>query len=269
MSEIFKLVHTTRAELLKSARTPLFDHINGTQGRRMLMTPDESWTQGSYKDLFDGRLQNEFRGTLDAFYKSAIITRLKTKAGLIKPKRRRCHSAYDGEFNFDRVWDHEPFDATTKVRSNTRTVTILFNFSFSAHVKSEEINRYGAFLVAINDLITSAGIQTEIIQQIKARRVSKDLNMDLRINIKKSTEYLSNLSLSNAFTANFYRRVLLCELSRQCSLKNKTVHTGHGSPVVERNDAGMVFKDGTLVIGPHCQMDKFSKWESELMRCLT
>jgi hypothetical protein len=203
-----------------------------------------------------------FQKAFDVFLNSGLRRDLETVTQNCTPKRTRRLSEHDGEWQFDRRWEITPFQATHVKRMPTRTLTIMANFTVSAWGKSEEIDRYGAIVWAISQLIEKAGISTRIVWYQHARTVTEcGLASRIEIECKRAGEYLAPSLLAACFTTMFYRRVGFALEVASGEAYGKTVRDSLGSPI--RYDP-VKFEKGVLSLAPEC----VHGYDAELGRCI-
>jgi len=145
----------------------------------------------------------------DSLKKSGLISKLKTKGALGKPRRKRKMSEHDGEWDFDRKWELKPYQGTIRKKQLRKSIKIYANFSCSGSSGAREITEYGALIWAITKIIEDSGIQVEVYYQERANRVDVNLSVSTNVlmRLKKAGEYISPQALAASFTANHYRRL--------------------------------------------------------------
>lgn len=159
------------------------------------------------------------RGVFDAEpFKAArekVLNKIKvdTTDALKAPMRRRFLSEHDGELDFDRLYERNPFHATKRENNGAiKAVEVLVHYSFCASVAAETIQKYGALTWSVVDKLERAGIQTELIVQYNAKPIENGahniLNKKVLVTVKEAGQYLDTLSLARCFTTQFYRRFM-------------------------------------------------------------
>tara|TARA_R110000868_G_scaffold66014_5_gene196989 strand:- start:2197 stop:3216 length:1020 start_codon:yes stop_codon:yes gene_type:complete len=129
-------------------------------------------------------------------------------------KRVRFLSEYDGELDFDRLYEREPFHNTRISNSGiARVMDINVDFTFSAGVNANEIMEYGTMAWAIMDILEKAGIRCNVFINTLCAHQSSGGKLQIndyetRIKIKSTEEYMDTSDLARHFTPNYYRRVI-------------------------------------------------------------
>jgi hypothetical protein len=182
----------------------------------------DDFAGGSYEELEASFEKGEI--DLDPFFKAREAMSKKSADKInaiverISARRKRIMSEYDGELDFDRLYEREPFSNT--IRDNkgiTKVVTINVDFSINCGVSAESIADYGVKVWAIADALERAGIQCEIKivtqnnnylgSKMNAKK-DQSSTMHTTIGIKQSGEYINMQSLAKYFVPNYYRRVI-------------------------------------------------------------
>lgn len=157
----------------------------------------------------------------------------------IARKRSRVMSEYDGELDFDRLYERAPFYAT-RVSNNgsARTINLTIDFSFSAGVDADKINKYGATCWSIVDLLERSGIQCNVIIQNKVQRlaskggqskVEAPTNWIFNTTVKGANEYIDTVDIARCFNTNFYRRAMFHAWVVGCDALGFQANYGLGS----------------------------------------
>ena len=207
----------------------------------------------------------------EKFMQSDLISKLRTKGALGKPKRKRFMSAHDGEWNPDRKWELKPFQDTRRVRRLNRTIRIACDFSINCGTKAEDINRYGAMVWALAEIIENAGIQVEVIYESKSKgcdkRGGRVVSMFF-VHMKKPGEYMAPQNLAALFTSNFYRRLGFAFTSLAPAVVGDLQCTNHaGVPQVDHTP--IQFKDGVLRLSPKAPLLRADAVEEAIMQAIT
>lgn len=241
-------------------------HEAGEDGDRL------KFKGGSFKQLRD-----DLAGHVDM--KPFIEARAKMRSGPLyrklqekltdsAPRRRRTMSEHDGDWDYGRRWEIAPFAATTKAFQPARTVKIRANFDANCSAKAEALDRYGAMVWALNDLIEQAGIRTEVIWAMDTRDIFSDGrgNGSTEITIKRPKEYVAPSMIAAVAKARFFRRFGFSMIVAQAEVAGKTVDPFLGQ---SRTNATIEFqKGGTLIISPDCINATNAEIERELLKTI-
>lgn len=209
---------------------------------------------GTHQELVDameGRIDmTPFLEAREKLEKSGLLRNLQAEVQKAIPKRKRFVSEHDGEWDLDRKWEISPFMNTTRALSPGRVIEIDASFSISAWTKSEAIDKYGAFVWAISDLIEQAGYKTRVTWFNLCQGVDKRRSFGnrLEIEVKKPDAYMSPSVLAAAFKANFFRRVGFAMLALTADVGSGEADCGLGSPIAEREP--IRYDKGRIVVGP-------------------
>lgn len=198
------------ADFLRESSEPRLKTPNAKQiFRDVTSNAHDSWRGGSLSELeraFEGK--RDISGVLKAKENMGSITRELNTGLQFLPKRRRTLSEYDGDWDFDRKWDIAPFSGAQKQASATKCLNLIVEFSAGAGTDSKQLDRYGAFIVALIETIEASGITVELTMRYDMRDMSRSgLSSTLDIVLKKHGEYISTQALASSFWSNFFRRV--------------------------------------------------------------
>jgi hypothetical protein len=217
--------------------------------------PDRiSFCGGTYQEVLDdlsGKVDMKpFLKAREKFAKGKLAEKLKTSIALVTPRRKRIMSEHDGDWDYSRRYEITPFANTKRAMGAGRTIDLVCDFSISAYTTSEEIDRYGAMIWAISDLIEQAGVATNIIYRDRVTGMCSErkLAADIEVTVKRAGEYISPSVLASVFKSRFYRRVMFGLFSVIPELVNRRVCSGLGRPVEDR--ARIEFSNGKLVLNP-------------------
>ncbi len=215
---------------------------------------DEKWTGGSYENLRSG-----LAGSVDMkpFFKaknkllsSGLLSKVQTQIATNIPKRRRVFTEYDGEWSYERVGHEKPWETVAKRPGAVRTVDLVCHACFSCASNSSEIDEYGTLAWALSQVLESSGIATRVVLAYDVdgidSRGSRDLS--LKVEVKKSGEYLSPPRLASTFRAVFYRRAVFAAWVAVCDAFELTACGSLGRPT--HRAAAIDFTDGQLVLMP-------------------
>lgn len=125
-------------------------------------------------------------------------------------RRKRVRSAHDGEWDMSRQWDTEPFMKRSVSPVLTKTVKINAHICFSGWTSATEIDKYGVFVAALTSYLESIGVGVDL--NVKSYTVGMaeqpNCNAFVTLNVKKPDQYLPSSTLLQAFSANFFRRMI-------------------------------------------------------------
>lgn len=170
---------------------------------------DEGFCGGTREDLYSTPKQARIDAVkalnFNEKYKSLCFER-----GDIMKRRRRVKCAHDGEWDMSRKWEQEPFMKRRSTPVLTKTVKINAHICFSGWTESKTIDKYGVYVAALTNYLESIGIGVEL--NVKSYSIgtirSPDALSLINMNVKKPDQYLPVTTLLQAFSANFYRRML-------------------------------------------------------------
>lgn len=216
------------------------------------------FTGGRVEELAEKPSMAIFNTAVKDMRKSNIHKKIKTAFADTSIRKRRMNP-HDGEYDHDRRWDVNPFSRAARGISPVRSLKIFANISFSCGVGSDTIDRYGAMMAAICNLLESSGITVEIIlQSIHIDSTDSGCFID-NIIIKKPGDYLPAASLIKAFSSNYYRRVLFTNTVMDVELQGKDARGGLSTPA--SFDEAVAFNKGELHIFSHSILDKSRETE--------
>ena len=247
------------------------DHMTGS--------PDAEFYGGDYSHL-----TNVLAGKLDMspllkkqedFRRSGISQKLQTVIAQVKPKRSRVMSEYDGDWNYDRRWDLEAFESTTKRLGGARTIDILCHFAVNCTVTADQLRQYGAMAWAISDLIEKAGITTRITLKYRVDGInaysydgkSEPTDCDIQIEVKRPGEYIAAPSLAATMQTIFFRRPIFGMIVACANLTKQNACYGLGH--ARQESMRIRFKDGLLELSPetvHADPQEVEKCVLEAIR---
>lgn len=185
------------------------------EGNKALYTEqasDESssWRGGTVKELREVPRFNNFVKTRVDISKRPMFKKIEHKMGL-SPKRKRFMSEHDGEMNFDKLYDIKLFESTMRSQTHSKKLNVVVDFSILAHTDAKDIDRYGATVWAIIQLLEAKGYGVNLLLEQTGRNVYCGNGASYRLKmlqkVKKENEYLSPKVLAMCFQSNWYRRV--------------------------------------------------------------
>lgn len=227
----------------------------------------ELHSNGSSKTEFTGAntstIKAAFKGDLDtAPFRAAQdkvkgLVNIATLDALASKRRTRYLSEHDGEFDFDRRYDLNPFNAT-RIENNgaLRVIDIDVEFSFNCSVGASKIAAYGALAWSIVDLIERAGIQVnlnlvQLLDQSQETKIDKTVEFSTpnyivnTIQLKRAGEYVDTMQLARCFTPYFFRRCSFALFTAEAQARGRDTFYNLGYPKNNPSSATL----GRLYIG--------------------
>lgn len=198
----------------------------------------------------------------------------------IARKRSRHMSEYDGELDFDRLFDRTPFYSTRTDNSGiARTMDVYVDVSFSAGVNQEAINKFGATCWGITDLLEKAGIQCNvfIVNKTADASISDDGNKlpttpneyITHVKVKSSHEYIDTIDIARCFTTNFYRRANFNLWSTVNEALGRKMTYGLGRPKITdrapKNEKGKMYLEITQTKNFEIDHESLAKFIKEAL----
>lgn len=145
--------------------------------------------------------------------------------------RRRSRSEHDGEWDYDKRFDVQPFQRREKKKEVVRNVKLVMEGSFSCGVSAETLNRYGSFVSAVISLLEKNGVLVEVYTCYTTDHVSQSgKNAKSLFKIKKADEYLPVSQILKAMSAVWYRRVVFGLIVSHAELHKEHHDYGLGRP---------------------------------------
>lgn len=205
------------------------------------------------------------KAALAQFEKSGIGQKIKAQTDANRARRKVRLSDEDGNFEYTRRFDDKIFVQSYKALQVQKIVEIDCNFSISYKAKSHEIDKFGAFVWSICNLIESAGFVVKINFVNKGRGlfVNKKWNHEISLVVKEPGQYLSPSVLAAVFSSNFFRRAGFAALAGLGNALNEEVNKNLGYP--ERSQP-IETKNGRLVISADAATAADDKLVSELLK---
>lgn len=199
-----------------------------------LNPPDPHWYGATGKEF-----TNQGKGDVDTQLfleaRASLNSRLKNLAHnslFTAPKRIREFSEYDGELDYDRRFERQPFSSTRRTKTGLmRHVEVIVNMGFNCGIEASVINRYGALAWAIVDLIGKAGVQVTLKLAYKGHSLNdydEKPHCDIVL-VKNASDYSDPLGFARCFTAAFFRMGIFNFWSMQAEALGLGVTSGLGS----------------------------------------
>lgn len=244
---------------IESTYTQALDYFHSMKGK----TLERSANQHQFGKLFDDGNLGFKGGTFCDLKRPADLTGFEeAKKKVQKSKmlnkikavlrdqtvRRRRSDAHDGEYDLDKKWEVNPFSKASRGKSPHRFLKINAHVSFSGFVSAAQIDKYGAMVAAICNVLESSGIGVEIdfISSGRSNIVGWNNYFEDRIKLKSLHEYLPPNVLIKAFSSNFYRRVCFSRDVMLAELHDQDVAAGLGTPC--KYKAKVTWKKGEVSI---------------------
>lgn len=217
-----------------------------------------SWKGGSFLELKEKPDTKQFKEFQSKLKQSTMYKKLHTVFHHANIRKRQM-SEHDGEYDHDRRYDVKPFQRACKGVSPVRKLTLNAHLSFSSGIGSDTINKYGAMVAAICNLLESYGILVEINMISTGRGSVQGQNSDEQlfedtILIKEPNQYLPITSLLGVFSSNFLRRVEFTRIALDAELSKVGADCGLGRPGKFTKEID--FEKGVLNIYSHSMMEE-------------
>lgn len=198
--------------------------VNGNNNREKL----ESFYKKDYSKFSEGSRQTVLDCIDGKFDQSLFLQKRAELTNLcrdlqssyqgVENRRKRTFSEYDGEMDYDRRFERNPFTAGKREPQPIHSVTIKLDMGFAAQVSPGDIALFGAYAWAVADFIEAKGYRAEVIQAIYLSGPTTATKVDDRAQftplsgkyeatIKKAGKYIDTMEMAKSFTPWFYRRV--------------------------------------------------------------
>lgn len=144
-------------------------------------------------------------------------------------KRKRC--AYDGEFDYDKRWDAEPFQRRTAAPRTQRIVKMIIQCGVNCMVSAESIARFAGFAAAIAQLLERNGVMVEIETNYVGTGFANTTDSNIyvtNLTVKRADEYLPPGQILKAMSPNFFRRAIFGTIVVAAQTLNAKVDGGLG-----------------------------------------
>lgn len=247
-------------------------HNGGAMAGYLGDSRDDSTFQGGTiadlrRNLASGPDMAPFQAQMAELERSGFTRHFKTETWQIKPLRKRRFSEHDGEWSYDRRYEIQPFQATTKTNTPTRVLRIRAQFSVSGAAHSKDIDKYGALVWAICQLIERSGIQTEIIWADDCLGIddSKVLNANIEVLVKKPGQYLAPSMLATCFSTLFFRRIGFAFIVASANTAGFASSYGLGRP---KKGHTVLFEDNTLHLSPSAVFGCDDELKAEILKAM-
>lgn len=228
-------------------------------------------TPEALEKLLDGECDlTPFTRALEDFQNSGLRADLETLMQACVKKRKRKFSEHDGEWQMHRRYDLTPFQGSEKRLRPTRIITIIADFSINQSAPATDIDKYGAILWGISQLIESCGIQTDIRWHVYTNGFAhgeKSYDGDITVHVKKPGEYIAPSHLAATFKSLFFRRMGLALMQAATSADTSAqVDYGYGSAKQRPNAAE--FTEGKLHLSSQVSHGYTDQLKAELIKAI-
>lgn len=216
----------------KTDKTPAKTN-NEKEYNNSLFDTQNEWRGGSREELFKPKDDlSAYENYLKKLTDNKTISKVAAKF-YESTRVRRTRSAHDGEWDYDKRYEVEPFMRREKRKVNLRVIKLNAAVCFSAFVSAQQINEYGAFIAAITSIIERSGALVEIVISNAGVNVIYDSEIKRQyteILLKRPDEYLPIQSVLRAFSSNFFRRIIFGTMIMSAEFIGKDITGGYGSP---------------------------------------
>lgn len=232
---------------------------NKSKAHEEVTDGNSSWKGGSLSELKD-----ELAGKKDMtaqelekerIMRSDLLEKVMTAMQQCSPKRRRSLDEHEGDWDMDRRWEIKPFNRSRRETVVNKVVDMECHFCVNGGVDSEELDKYGALIWAVSDIVEKAGIRTRVTLVIKGKHSgSKGSSETLEVEVKRPDEYVMPQLIAAAFTTNFFRRMGFALVVASADVAEQKVAYGLGradSPnvVAEFTEGKLVLSDSLMDYG--------------------
>jgi hypothetical protein len=257
--EVLPLVQGTNRTMFKRTE-------NWEKYKSVTRDEDSGFQGGTWDSLFQAPDMKPFIQAKEDFAKKNITRNIITKLGQAN-KRCRKFSEHDGDWDMQKKWEMRPFCMAQKTQSFNRLIKIKCEFGVSGRVSQSEINKYGAIVWSIANILESCGIETEITYTSTCLDFDYSGNgCNLSVILKEFGKYTTPMDLARSMTANFFRRAIFGLECLAADYLGTQVHEGLGRPKERR--ATMELMDGTLFITPKIIQAEESDIEKKLLEAI-
>jgi len=211
---------------------------------------DERFCQGTTSELYaslasgiDLKAGREARAIIE---RGELARKIKL-LGIATPKRAMRLSDCEGDFDWSQRFSDKPYLESYRTTKSMPALTIEAFFNFTSAVSSSDIDQYGAFVWALNDLIEAQGIRTRILYVNTSTGSYSGTRSNAiqrtEIELKRADQYILPAQLAAFFKANFFRRVGFAIKAINADLSDATCEYSFGRSV--QQDA-VRYNNGTL-----------------------
>lgn len=213
----------------------LFSPNDGWKGNELKVIEEEMSGKKDMTNLFNMKEKIE---------KEGLVEKIKMQIQDKIPKRVRIKSEHDGEWDYDKRWELEPFTLSKRTNSLNRNIKIVVDFGLNSGWGEESVDEYGAMVWCLCNIIEDLGIATQVSIMSRGMNVARGVNDSLYFEIKKPGEYITPFVLGSVAQTGFYRRVIFGFMILACDVANAEADASLGQSVNICPD--IEFKNGSL-----------------------
>ncbi len=160
-----------------------------------------------------------------------------------------------------------PFDTTRKALGIGRCIKITANISSSGMVSAESINKFGALVWAVSDIVEACGIQTEVIARFAVNGITADRETGFlgEFTAKSHDTYVTPTTLAAMFHCLTYRRAVWCMESSLTDLIGKRANDRLGRPMHDAFPVKWVQGTGQLIMNVNSVTGDINQLEEEIL----
>ncbi len=226
---------------------------NKTQFETYTTNEDSSHKEfagGTWEDVTNLSNMESFKEQLKEFRKNKLEEKVMTRIDF-SPKRKRNLSEHDGDYDHEKRYEIKPFSSSRKEMLPISVIDVNVDMSINCSMKAKDINKYGALVWSVIQMVESLGIQCNInvINDCTGigSKGNKYYDGKLSLVIKKAGEYISPVALATCFQAVFFRRAIFTGMVLECEENDGIeVSYGLGSPRIQRTDKHIWFEKGCI-----------------------
>lgn len=198
-----------------------------------LYNGDSDFKGGTYKDLVGEHKDfSQYEKAVKQISTSKLFKSLADKFDLTSA-RKRVRSAYDGEWDYDKRFDIEPFTRREVKANVSRIVKLNVNSSYAWTVSSDQINKFSGFISAIINLLERNGFLVELrVLNTGTNFVNGSGNtlQHSKVIVKKADEYMPLSKILKVLSSVWYRRAGFALIVSSAEVLDSQVSMGLGTP---------------------------------------
>lgn len=195
---------------------------------------------GSFQEALDAIAYNKFDVNR---VKTERLRDLKATCKLEQTnKRKRAVDSREGEYDFDRQFDVNPFYSTKRIEAEVKYITVEVDFSFNAGVSSRQIDEYAQLCFSSIEALENAGYRCTVYVVNSCRDMHRSgplsrYSWDMRLLLKAADEYQSIQSYGKYFTTWFLRRCIFNAKAETFVVSKCDPRAGISSPLRKQCEA--------------------------------
>lgn len=242
---------------------------NVKQFIKHLTDADVSFKGGTYENLFEPITDlSQMKQAQEKLEKNKVFKGISYTLQE-SVKIRRAKSQYDGDYDYDKRWDLEPYQKTRREKLQVKIVKLIINFSFSWYVDAKKIDEFGAFVSGVVNMLEKTGVMVDL--TLRSENKSFLINGDdsrsvIDVKLKKTDEYFPIQNIFRTFKGNFYRRALFGLKVANAEFLGKDVCASLGSPV--SHDTYYVDKDNIVYLSGVPSPESEKEFFEDLLKVL-